>query len=118
MSANAASEALQSNDVDLAVAAHAVEMLMQFVDNLRRTEEEFEKYMLLRQKHVKIREYQFLLLVALGSDRFLTKSSDALGSVSAEDRVKNELGVDFFLSVLDTLLSLLSPDLILSAHLC
>jgi len=67
MSANAASEALQSNDVDLAVAAHAVEMLMQFVDNLRRTEEEFEKYMLLRQKHVKIREYQFLLLVAPGS---------------------------------------------------
>ena len=35
-------------------------------------------------------------------DRFLTKSSDALGSVSADDRVKNELGVDFFLSVLDT----------------
>jgi len=67
MSANAASEALQSNDVDLAVAAHAVEMLMEFVDNLRRTEEEFEKYMLLRQKHVKIREYQFLLLVAPGS---------------------------------------------------
>jgi len=35
-------------------------------------------------------------------DRFLTKSSDALGSVSAEDRVKNELRVDFFLSVLGT----------------
>ena len=40
MSANAASEALQSSDTDLAAAAHAVEMLIEFAENMR-TEEEF-----------------------------------------------------------------------------
>ena len=40
MSANAASEALQSSDTDLAAAAHAVEMLIEFASNMR-TEEEF-----------------------------------------------------------------------------
>ena len=40
LSANAASEALQSSDTDRAAAVHAVEMLIEFASNMR-TEEEF-----------------------------------------------------------------------------
>jgi len=51
MSANAASESLQSGDTDLAAAAHAVEMLIEFTENMR-TEEEFGRVAAAASKNI------------------------------------------------------------------
>ena len=115
LSATAASEALQASDADLVAAGNAVEMLIESV-NQTTTDDEFEQ---LYADVCKTCENLGISLSAAGSrrnksrpsvmqdfvmDRFLTKSSDALasGSGSAEEALKNEVRVDFFIPVLDT----------------
>jgi hypothetical protein len=113
MSASAASEALQANDVDLAAAANAVETLIEFV-TVMRTDDKFNCVYADASKmcenlgiscSVKGGKWKKSKPIALQDFvmyRFVTKSSDALASSSAEEGLKNELRVDFFLPVLDT----------------
>lgn len=115
LSANAASEALQSSDTDLAAAAHAVEMLIELANNMR-TEEEFARVVGAASKtcenlgiplsgsETKRKKSRPAALQDCVMDRFLTMSSEAVASGSAEERVWNEMRVDFFLPVLDTFL--------------
>jgi len=119
MSANAASQALQSSDTDLAAAAYAVEMLIEFASNMR-TEEEFARVVAAASKTcenlgiptsdsgTKTKKSRPAVLQDCVMDRFLMTSSEAVASGSAEERLRNELRVDFFLSVLDTFLMSLS----------
>jgi len=89
MSANAASEALQSGGTDLAAAANAVEMLIEFAENMR-TEEEFGRVAAAASKTcenlgiplsgsgTKRKKSRPAVLQDCVMDRFLTTSSEAV----------------------------------------
>ena len=113
LSANAASQALQAQDVDMAAAANAVEKLLEQVSVMRTD----DKFQCIYDDAAKTCTKLGIEISAAGiksrkksrpttmqdfvMDRFVTASSDALPSNSYEEQMKNELRVDFYFPVLD-----------------
>lgn len=121
IAANAASVALQGADIDLSAAVTAVESPKGFVKHLRRDGEFEQMYSASENKCSTLgidyscsdratgkRRKISLLAALIGSmvlDSFVTKSSDAIKQhLSQAEQLKNEMNLDFYLPVLDTLI--------------